>query len=430
MATYNKNNSAKSPTQSSPPASMSGTEVNPQATTAPSDYEQLTGFTPEESQSASEQNLDPLSGEPGSHPVGVGLGAAVGGLAAGAIAGSAGGPIGTMLGAIVGGIAGGYAGKAVAENIDPTSEAAYWRDEYPNRPYSSKEFSYDDFEPAYQAGWSTADLRKEDWDSTEPLAKDAWEKAGGSAKMPWDQARHAAKDASERVRSQTETSGRTCYLTESEQQELVRSDKRAQNHYSSATNSRNQDDSPVSTSSVEASPVDKNSLPRKPLNPIGETGLDRTTTNQFNKSSEERMFGWQDDTENESQSNGVSDDHFSLETPTSSGGKGYPSEQTNNLPKKSNDYASASLEDTVDEEPFDTDDALSKSNDSTRTQSVQENPIDSEKSIKSKKSKVSPNQPSKATSVKNSSTGLCEDTKDCELPIDQSNTPSPTAKPR
>jgi outer membrane lipoprotein SlyB len=66
-------------------------------------------------------NLDPITGTPGAHPVGVGLGAAVGGIAVGAAAGTvAAGPVGTVVGAAVGAIAGGLGGKAVAEHFDPT----------------------------------------------------------------------------------------------------------------------------------------------------------------------------------------------------------------------------------------------------------------------------------------------------------------------
>ena len=68
-------------------------------------------------------NLDPITGAPGAHPVGVGLGAAVGGIAAGAAAGTvAAGPLGTVVGAAVGAIAGGLGGKAMAEHFGPTLE--------------------------------------------------------------------------------------------------------------------------------------------------------------------------------------------------------------------------------------------------------------------------------------------------------------------
>jgi hypothetical protein len=49
-------------------------------------------------------NLDPITGAPGAHPVGVGLGAAAGGIAGGIAAGAAvgtvaAGPVGTVVGA-------------------------------------------------------------------------------------------------------------------------------------------------------------------------------------------------------------------------------------------------------------------------------------------------------------------------------------------
>ena len=61
-----------------------------------------------------ELNADPITGEPGSHPVGTGLGAA-GGAAAGAAVGSVGGPLGTLVGGAVGAVVGGLAGSAVGE---------------------------------------------------------------------------------------------------------------------------------------------------------------------------------------------------------------------------------------------------------------------------------------------------------------------------
>ena len=82
-------------------------------------------------------NRDPISGAPGAHPISTGVGAAVGGAAAGTVVG----PVGTVIGAAVGAIVGGLAGKGVAETIDATSEAAYWRDNFKDRPYAENDFS-------------------------------------------------------------------------------------------------------------------------------------------------------------------------------------------------------------------------------------------------------------------------------------------------
>ena len=78
----------------------------------------------------SDSNRDPISGEPGSHPVGTGIGAVAGGAggaaagaAAGAAMGTAGaGPVGTAIGAAVGAVAGGLAGHGAAEGLNPTNE--------------------------------------------------------------------------------------------------------------------------------------------------------------------------------------------------------------------------------------------------------------------------------------------------------------------
>src|SRR5881394_2799348 len=75
-------------------------------------------------------NRDPLTGAPGSHPVGTAAGAVAGGVAAGAAAGTVAGPVGTVVGAAVGAVVGGLAGKGIAEKIDPTREDAYWRENH------------------------------------------------------------------------------------------------------------------------------------------------------------------------------------------------------------------------------------------------------------------------------------------------------------
>ena len=90
-----------------------------------------------------DENRDPITGAPGSHPIGTGVGATgggVAGMAAGAAIGTAVAPgvgtvIGGVAGAVAGGVGGGYAGKAAAEAVNPTDETAYWRDNFRTRPY-------------------------------------------------------------------------------------------------------------------------------------------------------------------------------------------------------------------------------------------------------------------------------------------------------
>lgn len=157
------------------------------------------------------RNEDPISGEPGAHPIGSGLGAALGGAAAGAAAGTVAGPLGTIAGTVIGGIAGAFAGKAVAESIDPTIESEYWRSEFRNRPYFRQDATYETFEPAYRAGWESY-APDTDWEKAEPMAKkkyeENWESEGGAPTMTWEEAKAAARDAYYRVHAEGRPRGK------------------------------------------------------------------------------------------------------------------------------------------------------------------------------------------------------------------------------
>ncbi len=155
------------------------------------------------------RNEDPITEEPGAHPVGTGAGAVIGGALAGAAAGALAGPIGTVAGAVIGGVAGAAAGKAIAENVNPTVETDYWRQSYRNRPYYSDEYDFEDYEPAYRLGWENYSESNRDWNASEPELRrkwqeNRWEDEGGSPPMSWEEARLAAKDAYERVANRGE----------------------------------------------------------------------------------------------------------------------------------------------------------------------------------------------------------------------------------
>lgn len=145
-----------------------------------------------------DRNPDPITGAPGSHPVGTGVGAAAAG-AAGAAIGSMAGPIGTAVGAVVGAVAGGLAGKGVAEAVDPTAEDAYWRDNYSKRTYVRQGSEYDEYRPAYRYGWeSRTQHTGKSFDEAEPILAKDWEARRGTCPLSWDQARGAARDAWDR----------------------------------------------------------------------------------------------------------------------------------------------------------------------------------------------------------------------------------------
>lgn len=145
-----------------------------------------------------ERNPDPISGAPGSHPVGTAIGAA-GGAAAGAAIGSVAGPVGTVVGTAVGAVAGGLAGKGAAEAINPTIEDEYWRRTYATRPYVTPGSEYDTYRPAYQYGWeSYARFQGRRFEDVEADLRRDWE-ARPDNRLAWEDAREAVRDAWGRV---------------------------------------------------------------------------------------------------------------------------------------------------------------------------------------------------------------------------------------
>jgi uncharacterized protein (TIGR02284 family) len=150
-------------------------------------------------------NRDPITDEPGAHPVGTGIGA-TGGAIAGATAGAIGGPVGVAIGGVVGAVVGGLAGKAAGEAVNPTAEEAYWRDNYSKEPYYDKGRAFDEYAPAYRLG-VTGRTRYQDWDAAEPTLASEWESTRGGSSLSWPQARDASRAAWTRVDTTVRTGG-------------------------------------------------------------------------------------------------------------------------------------------------------------------------------------------------------------------------------
>jgi hypothetical protein len=154
-----------------------------------------------------ERNPDPITKAPGSHPIGTGLGAAAGGaagigaaIATGAVVGSVVGPVGTAIGIAVGAVAGGLAGKGVAEEINPTVEENYWRENYAGRPYVTEGASREDFAPAYRYGWESHDRYPDkSFDDVEADLERDWEQKKGASRLRWADAKPASRDAWDRI---------------------------------------------------------------------------------------------------------------------------------------------------------------------------------------------------------------------------------------
>ncbi len=143
-------------------------------------------------------NRDPITGEPGSHPVGTALGSA-GGAAAGAAIGAAGGPVGMAVGGLVGAIAGAAAGHAAGEAVDPTAEDAFWKESYQKEIYHDPNYDYDDYGPAYRMGYEGYSQSKgRSFDDAEPGLARTWANTPGS-RLSWEEARHAVRAGWHRV---------------------------------------------------------------------------------------------------------------------------------------------------------------------------------------------------------------------------------------
>ncbi len=147
-------------------------------------------------------NRDPITGAPGSHPVGTAAGAASGGLAGAAIGTAAGGPVGAAVGAAVGAVAGGLAGHAAGEAVNPSVEDIYWRQAHIREPYYRKDFTYDDYGPAYRTGYEGASRyvgQNKRFDEVEPNLRTDFERMKGKSRFAWEDAKQAARAAWDRV---------------------------------------------------------------------------------------------------------------------------------------------------------------------------------------------------------------------------------------
>jgi hypothetical protein len=146
------------------------------------------------------RNADPITDEPGAHPIETGIGAAAAGAAGGLAAGAVGGPLAAAVGVAVGAVAGGYAGKSVGEIIDPTTADDFLRGRFKSRPYVEDGDDYEDFRAAYRYG-GLAESKYGDAgiDLTDENLRREWEKTEEGKEIPWSLASGAVNDGYERA---------------------------------------------------------------------------------------------------------------------------------------------------------------------------------------------------------------------------------------
>jgi hypothetical protein len=147
---------------------------------------------------------DPALKTQSSHVVGTGIGAVAGGAVAGAAVGTVAGPVGTVAGAAVGAVVGGIAGHSLAKAVNPSVEDAYWRENHMRQAYA-KGRSYDDFGPAYRAGYegyAEYGVKGATFDEREADMRMTYQRS--QPKLVWEEARPASYAAWQRIHAQPE----------------------------------------------------------------------------------------------------------------------------------------------------------------------------------------------------------------------------------
>ena len=89
-----------------------------------------------------------------------------------------------------------------AEAFNPSVEDIYWRQAHIRQPYYRKEFTYDDYGPAYRAGWEGASRylrRTRSFDDVECVLRSDYARIRGRSRFAWDDAKQAARAAWDRV---------------------------------------------------------------------------------------------------------------------------------------------------------------------------------------------------------------------------------------
>ncbi len=161
---------------------------------------------PHEEVPGTDSNPDPITGEPGSHPLGTGIGAASG-AATGAAIGAIGGPVGSLVGGAIGAVTGGYVGKGIEEHYDPTVEDAYWKENHGSQSYAQTTGRpYEDYQSAYTTGHQGASeygARGSKFEDVESDLKTNYEQTKNSAAVGWEHAKDATRAAYDRVTQRT-----------------------------------------------------------------------------------------------------------------------------------------------------------------------------------------------------------------------------------
>lgn len=91
---------------------------------------------------------------------------------------------------------------SAGQNFDPTAEDRFWRGAHTREPYYRKDFSYDDYAPAYRTGYEAAARyrgQNRRFDDLDSALRSEYESTKGKSRLAWDDAKDAARAAWDRV---------------------------------------------------------------------------------------------------------------------------------------------------------------------------------------------------------------------------------------
>ena len=146
-------------------------------------------------------NRDPITGTPGSHPVGTAAGAVAGAVAAGAAAGTlAAGPVGTVVGAALGAVAGGLGRQGHRRADRPDRRRPLLEGQLLVPPVRGFRRQLQRLRPGVPL--RLRDVPKYHGQSFDDIESDLsrdWDSAKGTSRLTWNEAKYATKDSFQRV---------------------------------------------------------------------------------------------------------------------------------------------------------------------------------------------------------------------------------------
>src|SRR5215203_1700755 len=93
-------------------------------------------------------------------------------------------------------------GGTVSDSLtgDWTRDRPWWENNYSNRPYSSADRTFNDYEPGYRFGYQSANkYRGRQWNDVENNLRTDWQSYEGRGNSAWENVKDSVRDAWDRV---------------------------------------------------------------------------------------------------------------------------------------------------------------------------------------------------------------------------------------